>query len=123
MFHKASGDIAGTERLVDVTISGDTLTFTASDLDISMERGDFVVYNKRFADPKYLLFKTNRTDRMRFASVPCTPDPNVEPAPGVHTYTDIVVRKPNWFIVGGTYFRGGPLVFGSGGWATLKVYS
>jgi len=123
MFHKAHGANAGVERLVDVTISSNTLTFTASDLDISMERGDFVVYNKRFTDARYIIFKTRRTDRMRFASMPVSTSPDDPFTPGVHTYSDMVVKKPNWFIVGGTYFRGGPLVFGNGGWATLKVYS
>ena len=123
MFHKAHGDIAGKERLVDVTIASNTLTFSASDLDISMERGDFVIYNKRFVDPKYIIFKTTRSDRMRFGSVPCSPESTREPAPGVHTYSQLFEVKPNWWIVGGTYFRGGPVIFGSGGWATLKVYS
>lgn len=123
MFHKAHGTNAGEERLVDVTISSNTLTFTASDLDISMERGDFIIHNKRFAEPEYVIFKTTRSDRMRFGSVPCTPDPEAPLAPGIHTYSQPFVVKPNWYIVGGTYFRGGPIVFGQGGWATLKVYS
>lgn len=119
MFHKADGR----ERLVDVTVSSNTLTFTASDLDLSMEVGDFCILNRRYAEANYVVFKTARTDRMRFASLPCQTSPDDEYSPGVHTYSDLYVKKPNWHIVAGTFFRGGPIVFGSGGWATLKAYS
>lgn len=119
MFHKADGR----ERLVAVTNSSNTLTFTASDLDLSMEVGDFVIFNRRYAAADKIIFKTERTDRMRFASLPCQTSPDDSLTPGVHTYNDLFVRKPNWHIVAGTFFRGGPMVFGSGGWATLDVYA
>jgi len=118
MFHKKTGE----ERLVSVTVSSNTLTFTAADLDISMDVGDFIIYNRRFVDADKIIFKTTRTDKMRFASLPCQTSPEDSLSPGVHTYSDAIIKKPNWFIVGGTYFHGGPVVLGSGGWATLEVY-
>ncbi len=119
MFHKADGR----ERLVDVSISSNTLTFTASDLDLSMEVGDFVILNRRYAEAKYVMFKTERTDRQVFASLPCQTSPDDTLSPGIHTYNDLFVKKPNWHIVAGTFFRGGPMVFGSGGWTTMQVWS
>ena len=120
MFHKASGE----ERMVTATnVSSNVVTFTASDLDISMEVGDFVIYNKRFMnDESKIVFKTTNTDLQRFASLPVQTSPEDEFSPGAHTYSDQVVKKPNWFIVAGFLFRGGPTVFNQGGWATLDVY-
>lgn len=118
MFHTKEGR----ERLVDVTISSNTLTFTASDLNISMAEGDFVTYNKRFMDEDKIIFKTTRTDRARFASLPCQTSPDDTLSPGVHVYTQEFVKKPNWGITAGTFFRGGPALFGPGGFATLEVY-
>jgi len=119
LFHKADGR----ERLVTLTnVSSNTLSFTASDLDISMDRGDFIVYNKRFVDEDKLVFKTTRTERQRFASLPVQTSPEDSFSPGVHAYAQEVIKKPNWDVVVGTYFRGGPVVFGNGGWATLEVF-
>lgn len=120
MFHTADG----VERLVTITDkTTNTLTFAASDLDdVSMQVGDFIIYNKRFVDEDKLIFKTTRTDRARFASLPCQTSPDDGLTPGVHVYTQEFTKKPNWAIVAGIYSRCGPMVFGSGGWATLEVY-
>ena len=118
VFHKRNGD----ERLLTATnVSSNVITFTASDLDISMDRGDFITYNKRFMTDDKVLFKTTRTERQSFASLPVQTSPDDEFSPGVHTYAQEIVRKPNWYIIAGTFFRGGALVFGPGGWATLDV--
>lgn len=118
MFHKADGR----ERLVTLTnAASNTLTFTASDLDMSMDRGDFVIYNKRFMDTQKIVFKTTRTDRQRFGSLPVQTSPDDDYSPGTHLYAQEVTRMPNWHINQGTFFRGGPVVFGNGGWCTLDV--
>jgi len=119
IFHTKDGE----ERLLTATnVSNNTITFDAADLDISMNRGDFIIYNKRYLDDDKIIFKTERTDRMKFASLPVQTSPDDTLSPGVHTYTQEIVKKPNWTIVAGTYFRGGPAVFGPGGWATLEVF-
>ena len=113
----------GKERLVTATnVSSNVITFTASDLDISMSRGDFIIYNKRYLAEDKVVFKTARTDRMRFASLPCQTSPDDSFTPGVHTYTQEIIKKPNWRIIAGTFFRGGAVVFGTGGWATMDVH-
>jgi len=118
MFHTQDGQ----ERLVTATnVSSNTITFTASDLDISMQRGDFITYNNRYMAEDKIVFKTTRTDRQNFASLPVQTSPEDEYSPGVHTYAQEVTKKPNWYVVAGTLFRGGALVFGPGGWATLDV--
>ena len=117
-FHKRSGE----ERLLTATgVSANVITFTASDLDISMDRGDFIIYNKRFMAEAKIVFKTTRTDRQKFASLPVQTSPDDTFTPGVHTYSQEIVKKPNWSIDAGTYFRGGALIFNAGGWATLTV--
>jgi len=119
MFHKADGQ----ERLVTLTnVSSNTLTFTAADLNISMDRGDFVIYNKRFMAEDKIVFKTTRTDRQRFGSLPVQTSPDDSYTPGVHLYAQQIEKKPNWHINQGTLFRGGPVVFGNGGWCTLDCY-
>ena len=119
MFHKADGR----ERLITATnVSSNTISFTAADLDLSMDVGDFIIYNNRLRAEDKLVFKTTETDRQVFASLPCQTSPEDTLTPGVHVYTQEVVKKPNWFIIGGTYFRGGPQAFNAGGWATLKTH-
>lgn len=119
MFHKADGR----ERLVTLTnVSSNTLSFTASDLDLSMDRGDFIIYNKRFMSEDRLVFKTTRTDRQRFGSLPVQTSPEDTFTPGVHAYAQEIVKKPNWHLVAGTFFRGGPVIFGNGGFTTLEIY-
>ncbi len=120
MFHTADG----VERLVTITDkTTNTLTFAASDLsDVSMRAGDFIVYNKRFVDDDKLIFKTTRTDRQRFASLPCQTSPDDPLSPGVHVYSQEFVKKPNWGITAGTFTRTGPMVWGPGGWATLEIF-
>lgn len=118
MFHTKEGR----ERLVEVTVASNTLTFTAADLNISMSEGDFVIYNRRLMDEDKLIFKTTRSDRMKFASLPCQTSPDDTLSPGVHVYTQEFIKKPNWGITAGTLFRGGPAVFGPGGWATLEIW-
>lgn len=119
MFHKADGQ----ERLVTATnVSSNTITFTASDLDISMARGDFIIYNKRFMAEDKVVFKTTRMDRQRFGSLPVQTSPDDEYSPGTHLYAQEIVKKPNWSVVQGTFFRGGPVVFGNGGWCTLETH-
>ena len=120
MFRKSDGR----ERLVTLTnVSSNTLSFTASDLDISMERGDWVIYNKRYMDADKIIFKTSRRERQSFAFLPCQTSPEDSLTPGVHVYTQEVVKKPNWYVVAGTFARCGPLVSGPGGWCTLDVYA
>jgi len=119
MFHK----VDGRQRLVTLTnVSSNTLSFTASDLDISMDPGDFIIYQKRFAAEDKVVFKTTRTDLQKFVSLPVSTSPEDPYTPGVHTYSQEVVKKPNWFVTAGTYFRGGPNVFDPGGWATMEVF-
>lgn len=119
MFHAADGR----ERLVTATnVSSNTITFTASDLNISMARGDFVIYNKRFMAEDKIVFKTTRTDRQKFGSLPCQTSPEDSETPGIHLYAQDIIRKPNWSIVAGLYFRGGPVVFNNGGWCTLDTH-
>jgi len=119
MFHAADGR----ERLVTATnVSSNTITFTASDLNISMARGDFVIYNKRFMAEDKIVFKTTRTDRQKFGSLPCQTSPEDSLTPGIHLYAQDIIRKPNWSIVAGLYFRGGPVVFNNGGWCTLDTH-
>jgi len=118
MFHTTDGR----ERLVTATnVSSNTITFTASDLDISMNRGDFITYNRRYMSQDKVIFKTTRTDRQAFASLPLQTSPDDSYSPGIHTYAQEITKKPNWYVVAGTMFRGGALVFGSGGWLTLDV--
>ena len=119
MFHTADGR----ERLVTLTnATSNTLTFSAADLDISMATGDFVIYNKRFMAEDKIVFKTTRTDRQKFGSLPCQTSPEDSLTPGVHMYAQDIVRKPNWSIIAGLYFRGGPVVFNNGGWCTLDTH-
>jgi hypothetical protein len=119
MFHKADGR----ERLLTATnVSSNTISFTASDLDLSMDRGDFVIYNKRFMAEDKIVFKTTRTDRQRFGSLPVQTSPEDSFSPGVHTYAQEVIKKPNWTINQGFVFRGGPVVFNNGGWCTMETY-
>jgi len=119
MFHKADGR----ERLVTATnVSANTITFTASDLDLSMDVGDFIIYNKRYMDDDKLIFKTTRSDLQRFGSLPVSTSPEDEFSPGVHLYAQEIIKKPNWHVVQGTLFQGGPVVFQNGGWATLEVF-
>ena len=120
MFHKADGR----ERLVTATdVTSNVITFAASDLDLSMTPGDFIIYNKRFmsSDDKIIL-KTNRIDLQEFVSLPCQTSPEDSYSPGVHLYSQEIVKKPNWSVVAGTFFRGGPAVYNPGGWLTLDVY-
>ena len=120
MFHTADGR----ERLVTLnSASGNTLGWASgSSLDISMARGDFVIYNKRFMAEDKIVFKTTRIDRQKFGSLPVQTSPEDSLTPGVHMYAQDIVRKPNWSVIAGLYFRGGPVVFGNGGWCTLDVH-
>ena len=120
MFHKADGR----ERLITLaSFTGNVLTWTtAGDLDIGMDRGDFIIYNKRFMAEDKIVFKTTRIDRQKFGSLPCQTSPDDPLTPGVHMYSQEITRKPNWSIYAGLYFRGGPVVFGNGGWCTLDVH-
>lgn len=118
MFHTQ----AGKEVLLTATnATGNTISFTASDLDISMVPGDFITHNRRFMAEDKLIFKTTRTDRQNFASLPVQTSPDDDLSPGVHTYSQETVKMPNWFVTAGTLFRGGCLVHGNGGWTTLDV--
>uniref|UniRef100_A0A6H1ZXI4 Putative capsid protein n=1 Tax=viral metagenome TaxID=1070528 RepID=A0A6H1ZXI4_9ZZZZ len=120
MFQKADGR----ERLVTATnVSSNVITFTASDLDISMDVGDFIIYNKRFMkNENVVIFKTMRSDLQEFVSLPCQTAPEDGLTSGVHLYSQEFVKKPNWYVVAGTFFRGGPAVYNQGGWLTLTVY-
>jgi len=119
MFHKADGS----ERLLTATnVSSNTITFTAAHLDISMDRGDFIIYNKRFMAEDKIVFKTTRSDRQRFGSLPVQTSPEDDFSPGIHPYAQEIIKKPNWSVVQGIFFRGGPVVFGNGGWCTMDVY-
>ena len=120
MFHTADG----VQRLVTITDkTANTLTFAASDLsDVSMQPGDFIVYNKRFVNDDKLIFKTTRTDLQKFASLPCQTSPEDTLSPGVHVYSQEFVKKPNWGITAGTFARTSPIIWGPGGWATLEVF-
>ena len=118
MFHTQDGQ----ERLVTASlVSSNTITFTNTDLDISMQRGDFITYNRRYMSQDKVIFKTNRTEMQNFASLPLQTGPEDSFSPGIHTYAQEIVKKPNWHVTAGTLFRGGALVFGNGGWATLDV--
>jgi hypothetical protein len=113
----------GRERLLTATnVSSNVITITASDCDLNLAIGDWVLYNKRFMPEDKIIFKTNRTDLQRFASLPCQTSPGDTFSAGVHTYSQEIIRKPNWKIVAGTLFRGGALVLGSGGWCTLDCH-
>ena len=119
MFHKADGR----ERLVTATnVASNAISFTAAHLDLSMEPGDFIIYNKRFMAEDKVIFKTTRTDMQKFGSLPVSTSPDDALSPGVHLYAQDIVKKPNWSIVQGTFFRGGPVVFNNGGWCTLTTY-
>jgi len=119
MFHKADGR----ERLVTATgVSSNVISFTAGDLDMSMETGDFIIYNKRFMAEDKIIFKTTRTDQQKFGSLPVQTSPEDTFSPGVHMYAQETIKKPNWFVTQGHLFRGGPVVFNNGGWCTLDVH-
>ena len=119
MFHKADGK----ERLLTATnVSSNTITFTAADLDISMEPGDFIIYNKRYTDEDKIVFKTTRVDLQKFGSLPVQTSPEDTLSPGVHLYAQEIIKKPNWTVTQGTFFQGGPVVFQNGGWATLETF-
>jgi len=119
IFKKADGR----ERLITLSnAASNTLTFSASDLDISMDVGDFVIYNKRYINDDKVIFKTTRTERQAWAYLPCQTSPEDTLSPGVHVYTQEVVKKPNWYIVAGTFTRSGPLISSNGGWANLEVF-
>jgi len=119
MFHKADGR----ERLLTATtVSSNTISFTASDLDLSMDPGDFIIYNKRFMAEDKIVFKTTRSDLQRFGSVPVQTSPEDSFTPGVHTYAQQITKMPNWKIVQGIFFQGGPVVFQNGGWLTLDTH-
>jgi len=118
MFHKKDGR----EALVTATnVSSNTISFTASHLPLSMEPGDFIIYNKRYTDEDKVIFKTNRSDLQKFGSLPVQTSPEDNLSPGVHLYAQEIIRKPNWHVTQGTFFQGGPVVFQNGGWCTLKV--
>ena len=120
MFHKADGR----ERLVTLSgVSSNTLSWTtASDVDISMDRGDFIIYNKRFMDEDKIVFKTTRNDLQRFGSLPVSTSPDDPFTPGTHLYAQQITVKPNWHVAQGLMFKGGPVVFSNGGWCTLETY-
>lgn len=119
MFHKKDGR----EELVTLTsASSDTLGFTAAHLTLSMEPGDFVIYNKRYMAENKLVFKTTRLDLQKFGSLPVQTSPEDSFTPGVHLYAQEIVKKPNWSVVQGTFFQGGPVVFQNGGWCTLTTH-
>jgi len=119
MFHK----VDGRERLLTATnVSSNTISFTASDLDLSMDRGDFIIYNKRFMDEDKIVFKTTRSGLQRFGSLPVQTSPEDSYTPGTHLYAQQVTKMPNWHIAQGTFFRGGPVVFNNGGWCTLDCH-
>lgn len=114
----------GKERLVKLSnVSNNTLTFTAADLDIAMNKGDIVIYNKRFMAENTVVFKTDKTQLQAFATLPLRVSPDDPRTPGVHTYSDEIVKKPNWYVVVGAMAHMGPIVWNPGGWATLKVFA